>query len=678
MDPNLHSEALSKLVLLPRVSDELQALNPAIQGILGHGKTFNFLTNNNFKGILIRVTPHSNKLIFSQNVSYGCIYIPAPNFDRIIIIKNVSDLSRDDSVNQITHAVLHQVQKLHHVVSDEIKRDSGTTPEKVPVHLIVSLTGKIKKTANFKALKLSLQSSLLKSIDFSSGQLLINVEFLTENEMVSEIRRKIQISASISDTCCHVSQYYASFHLEGTYQLKKTAMRFLNSQPSTLDNVDKVTETFQFFFPKRLEMLYTVPELNQLSDNLLYYTNDEGELGHLSDYGAYMGEVVLFFQQLIRKLYYKSGVLLKSFTNRHLESIIDPAYIQPQNFEMDWIYLGSDKIVVFEVGLSENSRSSKTSIKNKINQCLTKIIPQMQLILYSIHKAFQQGKNFTWRLFQENFNEKLKVCIYFPQLSEDALWQNVEQLKHEMEATNQQISQLKQSADNFWNVSIQQRNFITDNLVFLVSCDSANSLKLKKIDANFEIVDCNESVESIFKSSAKSSDGNLFSYACSLFAVASLNYLDPVDCSARNNTALDVDERYFSSFEKWRKRKGILISDQFKFVLSPQQHRILREVDKTHLVITGQPGSGKTTLLLAKCEQMASWDEIDKFLFLYDIDKSVFRKQLERLIHASCSTILTNKLNILGITYGGEDPIDQIFQSFGVKSFEVAIVNFLS
>ena len=673
MNANWHSEILSKLVLLPRLSDDLQALNPAIQGILGYAKTVNFLTNNNFKGVLVRPQPEtllenaSNDLVSSHNVSHGCMYIPAPKFDRIVVIKNITDLSRIDSVTQITNAVQEQMLYLNEVVS-VIKRDSNIRLEEVPVDIYLTSPAKITKcSATFEELVLSVKSSRRKSPLY---QLQIEVASCKDRELKSKLDEDLKIRVSKSGLCYPIIQYFAKFRRLEAYQLKATELKFLNSEPSTLYDVENVTKVFDFFFRDRLKKMYTVPELNQLSDNLLYCTNEKGDLDRLSDYGAYMGEVQLFSKQILATPPKKSGVLLKSFTNRHLESIINPAYIQPQNFEMDWIYLGGDKIVVFEVGLSKNPSESNQLIKNKITQCLTKIIPQMQLIVYSVLRAFQKRNNADLNALEHDLNKNLKFCIYFPQLSEKALRLKIKQLKNSMTSIDQQHPQQTFFTEEFLHISIQQRDNITNKLFFLVTNDITHSLKLQKIDSNFDLVDSDEPIEGLLESSAISSDGNLFHYACSLLAIASVNYCDSVYGDLKTKTALDVDERYLSWFHRWLMRhkaeKRILLPDHFKFVLSPQQHRILREVDKTHLVITGQPGTGKTTLLLAKCQQMASFDKIDKFLFLYDSAKSIYRKQLEKLIHTNCSRITTDKLFVLDIC-SGEHTMKRVTK--GVKYF---------
>ena len=204
------------------------------------------------------------------------------------------------------------------------------------------------------------------------------------------------------------------------------------------------------------------------------------------------------------------------------------------------------------------------------------------------------------------------------------------------------------------NLLTQQRDNLTEKIVFLVLEKNSNCFKLKKINAQYQLIDSDFTLQSLFKVGPSSSRNSYLDYACALLTIASLNYLELTDGDKINRTPLDVDERYKHSFVKWKKNKklntdGIFLNDTFNLILSPQQHRILKEIDKTHLIITGQPGSGKTTLLLAKCEQICSSPDVDKILFLYDRNKILFKDYLDKLVGTNCSEAMRRKFTVLDI-----------------------------
>ncbi|XP_075255768.1 uncharacterized protein LOC142348340 isoform X2 [Convolutriloba macropyga] len=659
MDPELIAKARSGLVVLPNLSDEQQALNPAIQAILGPNKTAKMLANNNFKGVCIRLPQQSvvkndsqgNQVL--EKISLGCLYVPAPNFDRIVVIKNVNDLSRSISVPNITESVNHQLIYLNGVIS-QIKANFRPSSDKTLLQCFINSPAKVIKSKNYNDLQSSIQSVVADN-DSHLKHLQIELEFTKEKKIASVLQGRLE--SLISGDCFEITRYLVHLHRNACYQLKSEEVKFLNSEPSNFYDIDKVIEMFKFFFPDRLEKFYTVPELNQLEENMLYCTTEEGELGKLADYGAYMGEIKLFSEQLLSQHQKElTGVFLKSFSNKHLESIVDSNFLKPENFEFDWVYLGSDKIVVFEVGLSETPSEPWRMIQNKITQSLTKHIPQMQLIMHSIQMAIGETHNSHSDLLRSNLTKKWKLCIHFPQLNEQMFRLEFETIKNRVATIGNPLStQLGNYAEQFLRLLIEQKSELINNLLFLISENSTNSLKLLEVDLSFELTDSSMSLQNLLGVATNRSQNKSFDYACSLLTIASLNYLKLRDGDKKSRTPMDVDKRYRHSFLKWVKNRdkytaeGIILSDTFKFILSPQQHRILREKDISHLIITGQPGSGKTTLLLAKCEQICSSPDVQKILFLYDGEKILFRNYLDKLVGTNCSEAMRRKLTVLDI-----------------------------
>ena len=70
----------------------------------------------------------------------------------------------------------------------------------------------------------------------------------------------------------------------------------------TLQNSNEITEQRKCCFPTFETNKYLVPDINQIYDNLLYRTNDQGEVLPMgeSGTGAYVGELELFFDRLLK------------------------------------------------------------------------------------------------------------------------------------------------------------------------------------------------------------------------------------------------------------------------------------------------------------------------------------------------------------------------------------------
>ena len=446
MDPELEAEARSGLVVLPKVSDKTQDLSPAIQATLGSNKSAKMLASNNFNGIFVRLPQQSVVKTDSQGeevrekFSLGCIYIPAPNFDRIVVIKTVSDISRSKSLSIVGESVQNQMTYLNDLLS-RFKVNSTSSSQKVSLQFFITSPAKVTRSKEYEQFKSSLLS-IHKSNSLQMSQIETNMEFIGEKQIESELKEHLKKSIAPKGDCSEIVNYFANRDKSSGYKLKTKKLKILNSEPSTFYDVDSVIKLFEFFFPDRLEKFYTVPELNQLEENMLYCTNEEGELGKLADYGTYMGEVDLFSKQLLSQSGL-SGVFLKSFSNKHLESIVDSNFLKPENFEFDWVYLGSDKIVVFEVGLSQTPSEPWRMIENKISQSLTKHIPHMQVILHSFQKAFGKDNAFDSDLTTKILNEELIFCVYFPEMEEEVFIKEVEQIKNSL-TSNVQVNHDKE------------------------------------------------------------------------------------------------------------------------------------------------------------------------------------------------------------------------------------------
>ena len=641
MNPSLVNQLQSKLVVLPRVSDELESLNSAIQDNLVANKTVQKLFKYQFKGLVVCKQPTevlekvANETGSAENSSQGCLYIPAPYFDRIIVIKSVSDLSRSDATQTIINSCLHQLLSIKYVVTQANVR---SPPE---VHLFLCHPSKLTKSEKIAEIEKELTSGS------RFPQIELRVDSFEESLLKQRVEKLISTSKLRHGMPSKIVQYYLdnSQDVSG-YLIKTEEMKLLNSELSSLHDVDRVTEVLDFHFPDRRTKLQSIPHINQIEDNMLYCVTEEGELGRLCEYGSYMGEIQIFCQQLLRKLEEPTGILLKSFSQKHLESIINSGHIKPKEFQMDWVYLGSGKIVVFEVGLSEDPKNPWQTFQNKVSQSLTKHLPQMQLIMCSVWQLFHGSDK---RLSPDYLKQILQVCIYCPQLKTESLAQMAQNIKSILAPGDKTASERK-----FGAILMTQKQNLLDYITFLVSDDTEKGLCLFKLDSNFELIPYDTTPQqTIFENSGKTED-KYIDYLSTLLIIASLNSVHTQGREASDSCALVVDQRYRRSFQKWLTRDKSTSASQtvnidFQIVLSPQQHKILSDDYKTHLIITGQPGTGKTSLLLAKCKIMLENDSIEQILFIYDERKTHFRKLLDKFLKAMFHGILYSKLNIIGI-----------------------------
>ena len=363
------------------------------------------------------------------------------------------------------------------------------------------------------------------------------------------------------------------------------------------------------------------------------------------------------------------GVLIRGFSNEHLKTIATlPEYSKIPNFEIDWLYLGKEHIVAFEVGLSENPEKAKqSSVSNKLKQCLTKIIPQMQLILCSFWGLY--SKNDTTSI-GDLLKNTLKVVVCLPNIKHDIFVSQITSIKKEVTKTwdTNCSSELALLVE-------RNRAQVSNYLSFLVCNSSSNDLVWLKINDQLNVVKCDKPIDDLFDRKTDPSESVLCKFydveigsedslatlkhtfidyvsACLASAALSMSAFISDQNMRIEKAALDVDERYQKSFKVWRNKNfGENFDDhpQFNFVLSPQQHRILLDQSISHLILTGQPGTGKTLLLLAKCEQLASRKDFDRIFYFYDKNRRLFRKHLDSLVERSCSQELKSKLIIEGV-----------------------------
>ncbi|XP_075261255.1 uncharacterized protein LOC142352974 isoform X3 [Convolutriloba macropyga] len=672
MSSNLRQAVESHLVVLPSPPRELVALNPFTQSILSHNNLISSLLLMGLNGLVVRRhpktvhnTPQTSKTSPDGDVSFGCLFIPAPISGKVFIFKMIEDLSKKGAGDQIYKSIQHQLRSLNEVV--EQFEGPSFNHNKVEIQIVICSAPKAEKTEEFQKVRLLDTGCNLHNSDSSN---ISSVFIFTSKKKLAEvIARPVDCSPIQFDFVEKLIEFYIDNLTRDEVYLPGPTHKFLGGEPVSINQIEKVVETFNYFFPDRDSKLESIPAFNRMLENMLYCYTEEGKLGKFNEYAKYLGEVKLFSEMLLAKFEKSCGVLIRGLNNEHLKTIAKmPENSRIPNFEIDWLYLGKKHIVAFEVGLSENPEKAKqSSVSNKLKQCLTRIIPQMQLIIYSFWDLY--SKNDT-KSIADLLKNTLKVVVCLPNIKYDIFEAQITSIKEE-------VRKVRETTCPSELVILVEKNWaqVSNYLSFLLCNSSSDDLVWLRINEQLNVVKCDNTIDELFDKKTDSSESVLCKFddveidpedsrstlthsfidyvsACLASAALSMSAFISDQNMGIEKTALDVDQRYQESFKVWRNKKfGGKYEDhpQFNFVLSPQQHRILLDESITHLILTGQPGTGKTLLLLAKCEQLASRKDIDRIFYFYDEDRRLFRKHLDSLVESNCSQELKSKLEVKGV-----------------------------
>ena len=695
MSSNLRQAMECSLVVLPSPPRELVSLNPFTQSILSHNSLISSLLLMDKNGLVVRRHPKTINTTSEtstpppEDISLGCLFIPAPNSGKVFIFKMIEDLSKNGAGDEIYKSIQHQLRNLNEVIKQFEGPSFGENTTAIQVAICTA--PKAQKSEEFQKLKSVVTKYNLSNSDSSN---ISPVFIFTSKKKLAEVLTEtFDCSRKQFDFVEQLIEFYIYNLSREELYLPGPTHKFLGGEPVSINQIEKVVETFDFFFPDRESKLESIPSFNGMLDNMLYCYTEKGELGNFNDYSIYLGEVRLFSELLLAKIEKSCGVLIRGFSKKHLETIATmPESSKIPNFEIDWLYLGKEHIVAFEVGLSENPEKAKqSSVSNKLKQCLTKIIPQMQFIIYSFRSLYSTDNT----SFEDLLKNTLKVVMCLPNLKYDIFIAQITSIKEE-------VTKIRANTCPSDLALLVAKNWaqISNYLSFLVSNSSSDDLVWLRINEHFNVVDCDSTIVELFDKQKDSSESVLckfddvaisfgdsqstpkhsfIDYVSACFVSATLS-MSAFTSDPKTKIALDVDERYQESFKVWRNRNLVGNSDdhpRFHFVLSPQQHQILLDEDNTHLIITGQPGSGKTLLLLAKCEQMASHQDIHRIFYIYNEDRCLFRKHLDTLIESNCSQDLKGKLKVEGHSCF-EDLPHQLNELNGLKTSIDVIISISS
>ena len=332
---------------------------------------------------------------------------------------------------------------------------------------------------------------------------------------------------------------------------------------------------------------------------------------------------------------------------------------RPTNFEIDWLYLGCDVIMPIEIGLYQNS--PEYCIINKIEQCVVRIIPHFELMIYSLCREFFSRQNMPENekklLIESNFTQfvskNFAIMVVLPLVSQSQFQACLDKLSEE-EKPAKPKGKRKLGNDSSLNIKkILIENFEQLKFVyFSLKEDSTNDpFQLYQLQRNGSdkiicLLRSGMNVHNFFRSAKASENPIVFNYASAILALSRLKVVDNV-FQENKGEAIDIDEKYADSMENWVKKRNFELVN-LNYILSPQQHSILGETNNNRLVIFGETGSGKTALLLAKCQKIAELDEVKKILFVFDERKDLFRDWLTNFIEINGTENLRAKITLIG------------------------------
>ena len=611
--------------------------NPYVKTSLSHRLFITQLVNSDITGTVIRTFSGAINLfsltnaerekidgfVRESNLSLGCLFVPRTENNALYLIKTVSQICEKEKVElieSIGNSIVYQLNLFQHFINSDYKfHENGIEIDfknlfiKVIILIwsqkevkkdhsakfITGLTSFIKQKSengkyfpNFRIdIRLSNPDGIKSALTYKP-----NSEIAPESNQV--------LFRHFISSLIEIEQNFAKQNSHNTfYALSTEKFRSFNDQECSFQNVASIVKIFNNYFPSKHSKLELVPNLLQAFENLLYMTTDYGKLEHIAKYGAYMGEVRDFCHDFLSKLSKSNGIFLKNFTETHFSTLLHNTAPQPIRFQIDWIFCG-DVIVGFEVGYAEDPDKPTTLIAKKIEQALTKIIPQMELIIHTFYTSYLASSigddNTRDNDFAKFLETKFKFIIFITNIKLSTFKKTISSfksaLKNEKSAgkstiRTQVVNPVRNCADNSLN-----------RLLFLAE-DQNNGLKLLKIDQNLDVVDSGLKVDELFQQKLDRKF-EIVEYASALFTLASLNKVfdsQEENIKTDSKVSFEIEERYWDSFIEWNQKRNKCSSSSIglQFILSPEQHRILSE-NKRFVAIVGEPGSGKTSLLLAQ------------------------------------------------------------------------------
>ena len=594
------------------------------------------------KGLLVRGQKSEKATdLQPEKLSHACILIPAPDFQKVILIKTISDLSKTNSIELIVKSLKDQFSSLE---------TKGLLTGNFTLVLWAKNFSGCKKV--WKEVHTFFNGKCEFIFDKNQNKIENIAEQKTERKQGSPLIRKFVLQQKLSSLSLH-------------YKITSKEFFCTGNEKCTFQNEDEIGRVFELYFSESKTKLVFVPDIDKICDSLLYKTTDDGKLRKISEWGSYYGEVTLFIQKYLSQLESPNGIMLKNYSSEHFETVLDENSELPGEFETDWLYLGSDKITAIEIGLSESRENNKTAIQNKIRQVLTKTLPHFQLVIYSLCMLFDEklGESKFRSILEQNFS----MLIIFPNISKEKF---EEFLAGEIMNETKDLIKLNENVLGclkfVFEADLQQNSSNQQN-----STNELNS-SLFKLSINLTLEKLSTPFSTIF-SCDKSTNCEFLADINTVLALSSLNFLNFVSKEKCDTT--DIDDRYrqSQSFALWRKKKETLTYNEMDFILSPEQHAILanNSDEMRRVVFFGEAGCGKTSLLLAKCHILAERKEVDQILYVVPENRTMFIEKLEKIIQQCGSEAVRKILTVYRIKSNEEDwePLKNLLWSVSLNYY---------
>ena len=653
----------NSLTILPRppisFSDE-----PEIVSQLCSKSSIELLTREKCFGFFICDSFEPDTI--SENISSrdSCLFIPAPNFSKIVLIKIIHDRSGDNLDNLIGNPITSQLNRLNLIFKNE-------RAEKIPIAVLIifkvedqkNQANKVNKTdsnkapENYAAILDQIKQFVIKK---EFNKLEIEFHFILKNsDPALERKQKQKLKQAFADSREipraikeSIFEFLGKRDIEIDLQITPKKFKKIGSAEITLTDFDEVVYMYKLYFPAKDHRLEIQPSILQIKETLLYKTGQRGELLDGSD--GYIGELKEFLESFVAKVSKPVGLLIKAYKNMQLNAILHRPFFN-NRFDIDWIYCGHKMILAFEIGRTNSPENPTTAILNKLQQVLSKSLPTMYLALHAIFRSFPENVSGSQddEEFSKRYWEFIKRCfrfvIFFPNLSAEQFVEILQTAKEPFKVGKQKAVLYRKI---FGLISSTNENRLS-NILFLLHEDLYSPAKPKTfyVDQDLKVSESPVQVTDVLQTKVNYRQPKLkykqLEFVSGIFALSTLIKKE-IFPSSVEKALIPRDENYLQERKRSSKQTKLEDneSDFLDVVLSPQQHRILSE-NKRRVFVAGEPGSGKTALLLARAKIAANDSEIEHILFAVPEGKTEFKTFLLDFVNKPGHEKLKNKFMLV-------------------------------
>ena len=616
------------LTIFPRApcsfSDE-----PEIVSNLFNKFSIDFLHHENCSGFVICQSDQPNATSENSISRQSSWFIPAPHFSQIVLIKRIHRFGESLEAVIGSH-ISSQLSQLNLTFKNE-------KVDKIPIVIlfifIVQHPNKELENCN------AILDQITKFVSIQEFEKLdILFRFLFKNKSShpgldsKKERQKLKNLISVQKENLEIKKSIFEFlqvhDSEVNLQISTKKFKKIGSAEITLADFDEVVYLYKLYFPAKDHSLETLPSKMWETDSLLYKTGHRGELLESSE--GYFGEMKDFWENYVTKLSNPVGLLIKSYSNAHVNAILHRPVFSNQ-LDIDWIYCGHKMILAIEIGRTNLPESPIYSICNKLEQVLGKILPSTFLALHAIFRSFpknirkkeneEYSKTF-WLFVRRSF----RFVIFFPNLSAKSF---KEVIQASREPLDKKARQKTIGYRKIFSLISTAKQYRLSSILFLMHEDLHSTAKPKTfyVDKDLNISESRIQVTEVFQAKVNYRNPKpkykLLEFVSGIFALSTLIKKEIFPSSA-DKTNTPRDQKNLQDQKVFLKQKNLVFNEFLDVVLSPQQHRILSE-NKRRVLIAGEPGSGKTSLLLAKAQIAAYDSKIEHILFAIPEEKTQFK-----------------------------------------------------